>query len=110
MRERVTPQSKSVTRNSIGEEVVTWTDLVTSTPDHAVWAEVTPLRGREFFAANSEQYACDIRIRMRYLAALQREHRIVWNGEAYDITQIIDVGARHHTTEILATHGIRNGR
>jgi head-tail adaptor len=47
---------------------------------------------------------------MRYRTDLTREHRIVWNGEAYDITQIIDVGARHHTTEILATHGIRNGR
>lgn len=109
MRERVTPQSKSVTRNSIGEEVVTWADLVTSTTDHAVWAEVTPLRGREFFAANSEQYACDIRVRIRYLAALQREHRLLWRSEPYDITQIIDPDARKDSMEILAVAGMRNG-
>ena len=109
MRERVTPQYKSVTRNSIGEEVVTWADLVTSTSDHAIWAEVTPLRGREFFAANSEQYACDVRIRIRYLAALHRDHRLLWRGEPYDITQIIDLGAMKNGMEILAVAGIRNG-
>jgi len=109
MRERVIPQAKSVTRNSIGEEVVTWSDLVTSTSDHAVWAEVTPLRGREFFAANSEQYACDVRIRIRYLSGVQREHRMMWRSEPYDITQIIDQDARKETMEILAVAGVRNG-
>lgn len=109
MRERVTPQSKSVTRNSIGEEVVTWSDLVTSTSDHSVWAEVIPLHGREFFAANSEQYACDIRIRIRHLPSLQREHRMLWRSEPYDITQIIDLDARKETMEILAVSGQRNG-
>jgi SPP1 family predicted phage head-tail adaptor len=109
MRERVIPQAKSVTRNSIGEEVVTWSDLVTSTSDHAVWAEVTPLRGREFFAANSEQYACDVRIRIRYLSGVQRENRMMWRGEPYDITQIIDQDARKETMEILAVAGVRNG-
>jgi len=109
MRERVIPQAKSVTRNSIGEEVVTWSDLVTSTSDHAVWAEVTPLRGREFFAANSEQYACDVRIRIRYLSGVQRENRMMWRSEPYDITQIIDQDARKETMEILAVAGVRNG-
>lgn len=109
-RHRVKLQSKSVTKNGIGEEIVTWADVVTDTEDHCLWAEAWPLKGREFFAAAETQYAADVRFRMRYRTDLTREHRIVWNGEAYDITQIIDVGARHHTTEILATHGIRNGR
>lgn len=109
MRERVIPQAKSVTRNTIGEEVVTWADLVTTTSDHAVWAEVTPLRGREFFAANSEQYACDVRIRIRYLSTLQRENRMLWRSEPYDITQIVDQDARKETMEILAVAGMRNG-
>ena len=49
MTERVTFQAKSVTRNSLGEEVVTWGDVAT------VWAEVHPSRGREFNAANQTQ-------------------------------------------------------
>jgi SPP1 family predicted phage head-tail adaptor len=107
---RITLQQKVVTRNAIGDEVVTWTDVVTSTPDHCIWAEVWPLKGREFFAAQETQYAADVRFRIRYRAGLSRVHRIVWNNEPYDIVQMIDVAAGHHTIEIMATNGIRNGR
>ncbi len=109
MHQRIKPQYKTVTRNAIGEEVVTWNDLVTTTTDHAIWAEVWPLKGREFFAAQQTQYAADVRFRIRYRSDLTREHRILWNSEPYDIVQIIDVGAGHHTTEIMAVNGIRNG-
>ncbi len=107
--QRITLQAKSVTRNAIGEEVVTWTDVVTDTADHAIWAEVWPLKGREFFAAQQTQYAADVRFRIRYRTGVIREQRVLWNGEPYDITQVVDVGAAHHTIEILAVTGIRNG-
>lgn len=107
--QRITLQAKSVTRNAIGEEVVTWTDVVTDTPDHAIWAEAWPLKGREFFAAQQTQYAADVRFRIRYRTGIVREQRVLWHGEPYDITQVVDVGAAHHTIEILAVNGIRNG-
>jgi SPP1 family predicted phage head-tail adaptor len=109
MSERVKPQYKTVTRNAIGEEVVTWNDLVLTTTDHAIWAEAWPLKGREFFAAQQTQYAADVRFRIRHRSDITREHRIMWNSDPYDIVQIIDVGAGRHTTEILAVNGIRNG-
>ena len=107
--QRITLQAKSVTRNAIGEEVVTWTDVVTDTADHAIWAEAWPLKGREFFAAQQTQYAADVRFRIRYRAGIVREQRVLWDGAPYDITQVVDVGAAHHTIEILAVNGIRNG-
>lgn len=103
-------QAKSVTKNAIGEEVVTWIDAVTDTSDHCLWAEAWPLRGREFFAAAETQYAADVRFRLRYRSDLTREHRLIWDGDPYDITQIIDVGSEHRTTEIMAVNGVRNGR
>lgn len=110
MRHRIKPQYKSVTRNAMGEEVVTWNDLETGTTDHCIWAEAWPLKGREFFSANETQYAADIRFRIRYRSDIQREHRILWNSQPHDITQIVDVAGEHHTTEILATNGVRNGQ
>lgn len=109
-RERIKLQSKAVTKNAIGEEVVTWTDAVTDAADHCLWAEAWPLKGREFFAAQSTQYAADVRFRIRYRSGLTREMRVLWNDDPYDIVQIIDVGAQHQTIEILAVNGIRNGR
>lgn len=107
---RIKLQAKSVTRNAIGEEVVTWADVITDTADNSIWAEVWPLKGREFFAAQQTQYAADVRFRLRYRAGLTQDMRVVWNGDAFDILSIVDVGAAHHTTEILAVHGVRNGK
>ena len=58
-RERLTIQRKDVTRNSIGDEVFTWSDVATT------WAKVMPLRGNAFFAANQEQHAIDARFLIR---------------------------------------------
>lgn len=107
--QRLKLQAKSVTRNSIGEEIVAWTDVVTETADHAIWAEAWPMKGREFFAAQQTQYAADVRFRIRYRDGITREMRILWNDEPYDIVMLVDVGAGRHTIEILAVNGIRNG-
>ena len=107
--QRIKLQAKSVTRNAIGEEVVTWTDVVTDTADHAIWAEAWPLKGREFFAAQLTQYAAAVRFRIRYRDGVTREMRVLWNSEPYDIIMIVDVGAARQTIEILAVNGIRNG-
>lgn len=107
--QRIKLQAKSVTRNAIGEEVVTWTDVVTDTADHAIWAEAWPLKGREFFAAQQTQYAADVRFRIRYRDGVTREQRILWNDDPYDILMLVDVGAARQAIEILAVNGIRNG-
>jgi SPP1 family predicted phage head-tail adaptor len=107
--QRLKLQAKSVTRNSIGEEIVAWTDVVTETADHAIWAEAWPMKGREFFAAQQTQYAADVRFRIRYRDGITREMRILWKDEPYDIVMLVDVGAGRHTIEILAVNGIRNG-
>ena len=107
--QRIKLQAKSVTRNAIGEEVVTWTDVATDTADHAIWAEAWPLNGREFFAAQQTQYAADVRFRIRYRDGVTREQRILWNDDPYDIIMLVDVGAARQTIEILAVNGIRNG-
>lgn len=110
LNQRITLQQKVVTRNTIGEEVVTWADVIADTADNSLWAEVWPLKGREFFAAQQTQYAADVRFRLRYRPGLTQDMRVVWNGDAYDILSIVDVGAAHRTTEILAVHGVRNGQ
>ncbi len=105
MTERVTFQAKSVTRNSLGEEVVTWADVVT------VWAEVRPLRGREFYAANQTQQVVDVRFVIRKRTGLTVDHRLLWKTAPYDITGLIPgTGPYLGTLEIMATNGVRNGR
>ncbi len=105
MTERVTFQQKSVTKNAIGEEVVTWTDVCT------VWAESRPLRGREFYAANQTQQVVDVRFIVRQRAGLTVDMRLLWKATPYDITGLITgTGPYDGTLEIMASNGVRNGR
>ncbi len=104
LRERITIQTKSVTRSAIGEEVVSWSDVAT------VPAKVEPIRGHEFFAAAQMQDASDHRVTIRYRAGVTREMRIVWRGAPLDIVSVIDVNARREGLEMMCLSGVRNGR
>lgn len=93
---RVMLQSKSVTRDAMGGEIITWVNQV------EVWARVEPLRGREFFAANKEDTEVTTRIQIYYRADITTAWRAVCEGTAYDITEIIDVELRHREMELMA--------
>jgi SPP1 family predicted phage head-tail adaptor len=102
--QRITLQSKLVTRAANGEEVVTWDDVA------QLWARVEPLRGREWFAAAQMQDAAEIRVTIRYRAGVTRDMRVLWNGEPLDIMSVIDVNADRTNLELMCISGVRNGR
>ena len=103
--ERVTFQQKGVTKNAIGEEVVTWSDVAT------VWADVRPVRGGEFYAANQMQQTLDLRIFIRARSGITHDLRLVWRGTPYDITGVIPGTAKYEgLIEVTAINGVRNGR
>lgn len=102
--QRITVQNKTVAKNSIGEEISTWGDLIT------VWAEVIPLRGNAFFTANQQQHAVDVRFRIRERTGIAENMRIIWRGKSYDITSIIPGTAKYKgTLELVAVNGVFDG-
>ena len=105
MTERITFQQKSVTKNGLGEEVVTWADVAT------VWAKVMPLRGNAFFAANQQQHVIDARFLIRDRAGLATDMRLLWKTAPYDITNLIPgTGPYVGTIEVMAANGAKDGR
>lgn len=93
-------EAKQVTRNGIGEEVTTWVLVATR------WAKVTPLRGREFFAAGQNQSSVDYRVNLRRPVGLTREMRIKAKGQTLDIVAIIEHDREY---EVMCSTGVRNG-
>lgn len=105
--QRITIERKSVTRNSIGEEVETWATL------SAVWAEAHPTRGREFFAAGGEHARADVMFRILYRTdiTITEEDRVVWNGLYHDIiAPPVNVAGAREVLELYCVHGVRDGR
>lgn len=94
--QRVTIQSKSVTRDAYGAEVITWTDVAT------VWMQAEPLSGREYIAMRQAQSDITTRFRCRYRAGITTAMRLLWNSQPFNITEVIDRNGRKAELEILA--------
>lgn len=101
---RITLQQRIGTIDALGQPTESWIDLVT------VGASVSPLRGREYFAAGQIESVVDVRIRIRYRSNITTAMRVVWQSTPYDIISVIDVDARRHTLELMCATGAKDSR
>lgn len=103
--QRVTVQSPSASVDALGQRVETWADVAT------VWAQATPLRGREFFAAGAMQSEAAVRFRLRYRTDITGAMRVVWRTVPHAIVaEPMDVDGGKHTLELMCSAGIRDGQ
>lgn len=87
---RVVLKEKVVTKDSYGQEVITWTEIAT------VWGEVQPLTGREFMEGRQMQAEVSTRVRIRYRTGIEPEDRaeVTLDGSVivYDILAVLPYG------------------
>lgn len=95
MRERVTLLLKTVTRDALGGEVITWLDQGDE------WADVRPIRGREYFVAEQFEAETDIRFVLRYRSDIDSNWRVRWGGVDYDVVDVINPGAYRRELELM---------
>lgn len=103
LRQRVTFQTATITQNSVGEPVNSWSNIGT------VWARVEPLAGKERFAAMQQQADVDYRITCRYsstVAALAPEDRATWNGKTFDIKSVLNTETRDRELQVFVREHI----
>lgn len=85
LRHRVVIEERgSVARNAVGEEIVTWSEVVT------LWAGIEPTAGREYRAPDSEQAEMTTRIRCRYYPGITPVMRARWT-DANDDEHMYDI-------------------
>lgn len=95
LRNRVTLQRRVVTRNAIGDEIETWTKVA------CVYADVHPIRGREFLSLREMQSDITTRITIRYMSGVDTTMRFVVGDQEYDIDSIVDIENKHYALECL---------
>jgi len=93
---RITIQvSTSDSRDSFGDSTPAWTDLAT------VWAEIVPISGREFWAAQAVNAEKDLRITIRYRDDITPKNRIVYGSRVFDIQSVIDMRGMREELQIM---------
>jgi len=83
LRDRITIQNFTITYNVLNEPIKTWTDFVT------VWAEVMINQGREFWGAKKLNAELSGIIKIRFNHDITELMRIIYDGETYQITAVI---------------------
>lgn len=92
---RITLQTRTAVQSVSGEYTETFANLAT------VWAEVTDLRGREFFAAQQKNADVTTRFRIRWRDDVTVLHRIQYESRNYNIVHSAEIG-RREGLELLA--------
>ena len=103
--QRITVERKTIARNTIGEETETWSTLAT------VWAAYRPVRTDERIAGAQLQAEFDAVFRIRTLANVDAESRVVWRGKRFELVgEPVAVEGRARMLDLYCTSGVRDGR
>lgn len=81
-------QSKAATASTNGERAGAWTTYET------VWATVRETPAREIIAGNTEQAQKTLILFIYYHSSVTERHRVLFEGDAYDIENIREIGYR----------------
>lgn len=108
LRHRVTFQSRSVSADSFGAQSEQWRDVAT------VWADVSPLSGRELFAAQAVNVEISHSVTIRYQAQFAGPKavaamRILYGNRIFNIHSSMDTDERHRELKMTCSEGLNNG-
>lgn len=97
MRQRVTLQTNTPTKDALNQDVPHWTVVGT------YWAEVVTLSGRELENARQLKATVTHRVRTRYVGPISAAQRFLWNGRVLNIEFINNVININREYQILCT-------
>lgn len=88
MKRKISIQADTPTADAFGQPISSWAEIT----DGSVWAAVKYLRGFERVAAGQEAAFGEVLFTIRYKSGLTAKHRIVYDGDVYDILEVRDTG------------------
>lgn len=103
LRSLVTIQTPTQTTDAYGAPTETWATYATR------WAEVEPLSGREYFAAQQVASEVSHKIKLRHdslTGSITPKMRISWDSRVFDINSVINAGERDREVELMCVERI----
>ena len=99
LRHRITVEALTIIRDEIGGVMEVWAPVHQSVP-----ADIVPLSGREFVAAQATQSLVTTRITIRYQAGITSAMRLRHGTDTYNIEAVLpDPTLRRHLTLMCST-------
>ena len=89
---RITIEQVIETRDAVGDPIPTWSVFTTR------WARKVDRKGSEQFKAERETAEREVVFEIRHLAGVNETMRILFDGDAYDIEEVLEVRRRQFQT------------
>lgn len=100
LKHRITIQQPTVAKDSVGQEIVTWTDFKT------VWAAIEPAVGNVYYTAKQLDAEVSGRIKLRYLTGLEPTMRIKYGDRYFSIVSILYPQESRKEVHIMYKEGL----
>lgn len=94
-RHRVAIKDRVVTRDSYGEEDVAWATVAT------VWADIQPIRGREYLEMDQAQADLTHRVWLRWRSGVEPTMRLHFGERVLQIESVIRPGEQRIGLELI---------
>lgn len=110
LRHRVTVQQRGTGRSGFGEQVITWTDVLTNYP-----ADINPLSGSQLDRAMSTYNETTHEVTMRWhsiFADIRQAgaYRIVFGTRYFDIQACRNIDERGREVVLMCREGLSDGQ
>ena len=104
LRHRITIQELSITKDPDGynEDIENWVDF------KKVWAEIEPLKGKEYWAAKQVVGEVTGRMKIRYLEGVNEKMRVIYGSKTYDIEAVINVDEKNKEMQLLVKEDLND--
>ncbi|WP_366923873.1 phage head closure protein [Metallumcola ferriviriculae] len=103
LRHRVTIQEYVASRDSFGAENPEWIDLKT------VWANVSPVSGKEYFASQQLSAEITTKIMMRYRPGITPKMRVIFDDRIFEIISVINLESQNIELNLMCKEEVQGG-
>lgn len=101
MHQKITCRSQVMTSTTAGEQLESWQDIAT------VWAEIRSQSGDLTTSARQSHISTIYKVRLRYQDKLLSTRNILWQGQAYRVSSLLDQDNRKRVLEFDMVKEIR---
>ena len=103
LRRRITIQSRPATLDSFGQQVSTWSNVL------SCWASIEPLAGQELIAAQAISSELSHTVTIQYRNTVTAAMRVIYQGRVLNIKSVTDPGTDHVALQLLCSEGLNQG-
>jgi len=95
LRHRVVVEQVALSGDAMSQPTETWTTYAT------LWADIQPLRGREFIAAQAANSEVTVKVITRYKSGISPKWRLKYGTQIYLILEIVNPGMKNKSLEFM---------